>query len=329
MRGARIKAEGAGHYHCISRIIERRMVLGEKEKECFRKMMRKVEDFSGVQILTYAILNNHFHTLLYVPEAEDISDEELIRRLRALYDKSFVDEYARSLSEARAGEDDGYAEHLRQKYLYRMYDMSEFMKSLKQRFSTWYNRNNERKGTLWEERYRSVLIEDSEYSIVTVGCYIDLNPVRAGIVKDARDYRYCGYGEAVGGGKRAREGIKRIWASLGSEEGWSQVSGKYRQMLYAAGQETEKRGGFSWDAVQEVLNEGGKLSVATALRCRVRYFTDGLVLGSNEFVEKVFTRYGKKLGLKKSRGACQVRQVQLDGLCTMREPRGAAVSIPV
>jgi hypothetical protein len=52
MRRARITSEDGGFYHIISRIIERRRILGDQEKEVFRIIMRKVEGFSGVQILT-------------------------------------------------------------------------------------------------------------------------------------------------------------------------------------------------------------------------------------------------------------------------------------
>ncbi|MDZ4197688.1 MAG: transposase [Kiritimatiellia bacterium] len=60
MREARVKGAGWDCYHVMSRIIERRFVLGEVEKEVFRKMLRKCEAFSGVNILTYALMDNHF-----------------------------------------------------------------------------------------------------------------------------------------------------------------------------------------------------------------------------------------------------------------------------
>ena len=44
--------------------------------------MRAVEAFSGVQILTWAILSNHFHILVYVPEQAEVSDQDLGRRMR-------------------------------------------------------------------------------------------------------------------------------------------------------------------------------------------------------------------------------------------------------
>jgi len=53
------------------------------------------------------------------------------------------------------------------------------MKDLKQRFTQWYNKRNGLKGTLWEDTYQSVLVEDSERALMTMAAYIDLNPVRA------------------------------------------------------------------------------------------------------------------------------------------------------
>ena len=54
MRRPRIKAEGAGYYHCMSRVIERRHIFNAQEKERFRILMRKLAGFGGLDILTYA-----------------------------------------------------------------------------------------------------------------------------------------------------------------------------------------------------------------------------------------------------------------------------------
>ena len=95
-----------------------------------------------------------------------------------------------------------------EKFLYRMWDLSQFMKTLKQRFTQWFNKRHARKGTLWEDRFKSVLVEDG-HAAQMVAAYIDLNPVRAGMVADPKDYRWSSYGEAIAGKQRAREGIER------------------------------------------------------------------------------------------------------------------------
>ena len=50
------------------------------------------------------------------------------------------------------------------------------MKTLLQRFTRWFNRTHNRSGTLWEERYKSVIVE-SGIAARTMAAYIDLNPV--------------------------------------------------------------------------------------------------------------------------------------------------------
>ncbi len=130
MRIARIKAEGSGYYHVMSRIIERRMRLKGKEKEKFRKLMRTVSEFCGIQIITHSIMTNHWHILLNVPERRVVSDEELIAKLKLVYGKVKVDNISNQLKEYRVTGEDQLAKHLKEKYTYMMFDLSEFMKML-------------------------------------------------------------------------------------------------------------------------------------------------------------------------------------------------------
>ncbi|MFP4156340.1 MAG: transposase, partial [Opitutales bacterium] len=72
----------------MSRVVGSERLLGAREKEVFRKMLWRVADFSGVEVLTYCIMDNHFHVLVRVPERDRaISDAELLRRFRVLYPK--------------------------------------------------------------------------------------------------------------------------------------------------------------------------------------------------------------------------------------------------
>ena len=91
MRLARLKVEdGEAVYHCMSRIVEKQFVFkttggGSPEAEMFVGLMRRLEAFCGVQVLTYCLMSNHFHVLVRVPSGRpDLSDEELVERVRAL-----------------------------------------------------------------------------------------------------------------------------------------------------------------------------------------------------------------------------------------------------
>ncbi len=130
------------------------------------------------------------------------------------------------LGHYREQENTDAAEAFRERYLRRMWDLSEFMKTLKQRFTRWFNRRHRRKGTLWEDRFKSVLVEDG-HAARTMAAYIDLNPVRAGMVDDPKDYRWCSFAEAVAGRNRSREGLQRVLfeedCTLTSEERASEM----------------------------------------------------------------------------------------------------------
>ncbi len=101
-------------------------------------------------------------------------------------------------------------EEWRQRQMKRMYTMPEFMGGVKQRFTRWHNAKSGRRGTIWEERYGSVVVEEEERALRTMAAYLDLNPVRAGMLADPADYRWSGYAEAMAGKVRARRGLVRI-----------------------------------------------------------------------------------------------------------------------
>ncbi len=89
----------------------------------------------------------------------------------------------------------------------RMGDLPEFMRVLKQTFTCWYNAKEGRKGTLWDARYRSVVVEGNPLALLSVAAYIDLNPVRAGLVVDPVESVWSGYGSACGGDSASRKGL--------------------------------------------------------------------------------------------------------------------------
>ena len=202
-------------YHCLSRVVDRRFAFGKDEKEKLRMYMRMYENFSGCRVLAYCLMSNHFHLMLEVPPLPvgGMSDAELLTRLRCIHGEGFVAEVAKRLVGHRKDGNELAVRQLHDGYSHRMHDLSEFMKGFLQRFTQWFNRSHKRSGGLWEDVFKSVLVEDGMAS-TTVAAYIDLNPVRAGMVTDPADYRWSSYGEAMGGGpggngKKARAGLVR------------------------------------------------------------------------------------------------------------------------
>ena len=328
MRLPRITAEGAGFYHCLSRVIDRRFILQNLEKEHFHGLMRKVEIFTGVQILTYALLDNHFHLLLHVPEKQAISDETLLLRIAQFENGTVVQNIAQHLREARERGDLAACQALHDRYLPRMHDLSAFMKLLKQRFSIWYNHQVTRKGTLWEERFKSVLIGNSPTALIGSAAYIDLNAVRAGITRNPKTYRYCGLGAAMGGQAAARSGLMALMLNAGGRGSWRQMVAQYRVILAGILRRrgTHSKQGMAW--IEETLEQMGMVSFGELLLCRVRYFSDGVVLGGQAFVETIFQRYRRYMGARRKDGSRPMRGGEWGGLCTLRDLRRQVITSP-
>jgi REP element-mobilizing transposase RayT len=321
----------AAYYHCVSRVVDRRFILQDEEREHFVRLLRAYESFCQVRVVTYCVMSNHFHVLVEVnprPTDQAFSDEWVLKQASAIYSKLSMRMLRQTLEGWRKGGNDKAAENLKEQYLRRMWDVSQFMKELKQRFSLWYNKRAERKGTLWEERFSSVLVEGAGTALAVMSAYIDLNPVRAKIVEDPKDYRWCGYAECVSGGRRALAGLGPVMESCCQREGLkpAKMLEAYRLWLYGRGGERRDmaggevvRPGISPEAVKQTQARKGKLSLGEMLQCRVRYFTQGAVLGSQTFVDEFFNLRRERFGARRKDGARPMRGADFGGLFALRD----------
>lgn len=316
MRMPRLKGspEQSAVYHCISRVVGGQFLLDDLGKEQLARLLLRLAAFCGIEPITYCMMGNHFHLLVRVPIRQELSDAELLERLEAFYGmRGVLTVLAREGLKSRGGID----VVLRQSLLERMGDVSAFMKEFKQRFSRWYNRHTGRFGTLWAERFKSVLVEDTPRTVRMVAAYIDLNPVRAGIVRDPKDYRFCGYAKALAGNPVLRKGMK---GCLKSGE-WSEAAAEYRMSLFVT---AGNSGGSDHVALEREtilaeLKRGGELGLGQILRLRVRHLTDGVVLGSKAFVNEVFLQHREKFGSSRKDGARRIRGLPLPDIRVLRD----------
>jgi putative transposase len=297
VRQARIKIS-AHHdeavYHCMSRTVNGERLFGDIARDILRRQLWQVADYCGVEIVTYTILSNHFHVLICVPRWQEPSDAELIRRFRVLYPKPTPYQTAHfEVVQAQLARNGPDALAWRRQQCALMGDVSQFMKLVKQRFAIWFNKTHQRFGTLWADRFKSVLVEPQGRVLETMAAYIDLNCVRAGLVADPKEYRFCGYAEAVAGNTAARRGLR---FAVGGRT-WGEAQAAYRQIVFGTGAAPRSGGAtIPLEHFRKVIADGGKLPLASVLRCRVRYFSDGAVLGSRAFVVSHLAAYRRATG---------------------------------
>ena len=322
MRKARIKNEGEGWYHIVSRTAFQLFKFNNGDRGVFVRMMRRVAAFSGVEVLNFCVMSNHFHILLHVPKPAEITGEELLRRVAILYGHDYakwLDGHWKALRKGRRASQVGREQAQLKR---RMGDMSEFMKTFKQRYSIWYRHQHEGfTGTLWEGRYKSVILQGSAATLSAVSAYIDLNPVRARMVDDPAKYKWSGYGMAMAGDPDAMRGIARVFKGDAGDGDFIRIAEEhYRIILYENGSDA-----LDQKQVADVLRRGGRMTMAQFLRCKVRHFIAGTCVGDAEFVEGVFAKYRDHFGRDRRTGARSIGRGV--GLYTARKLKKNPVTV--
>jgi len=97
------------------------------------------------------------------------------------------------------------------------YSLSDSMRKLLTGYVVNYNRRYKRYGHLFQNRYKSILCEDDPY-LLELTCYIHLNPLRSGLVKDMKElrgYERCGHSAIMGTIKRSWQDREKILACFG------------------------------------------------------------------------------------------------------------------
>ena len=218
-RTLRIKPDKDTRYHLMSRINNKMFLFKQASiKRDIVKTLKKVAYFSGIEINAYCIMDDHFHIVCTVRRMDKkLSEEEILKRIAVLkgrkYAKSTAEDWAynRSLGLEREVENNISA------WQDRMNDISQMMKTFKENVDRIYKKEHKYVGTIFTGRFKSTIIEDGKYFAVCVK-YVELNPVRAKMVRMAKDYEFSSYNERnankdglyAGPGPEERELVKRV-----------------------------------------------------------------------------------------------------------------------
>lgn len=130
---------GTSFFHIMVQGINKNYIFNNKrDKNKYIEILNKYKKQCNIQILSYCIMDNHAHLLLYMKEIKD---------------------------------------------------MSRFMHAVNTSYSNYYNKTNNRVGYVFRDRYKSEPIYKEKYLLNCIN-YIHMNPVKAGIIKNAKEYKY-------------------------------------------------------------------------------------------------------------------------------------------
>ena len=222
-------------------------------------------------------MGNHFHILVKTLPEYKFADEEIKNRYVSFYgnDRVFTD---------------GLIPSLRAK----LSSLSEFVREIKVGFARYYNKRYNRRGYFWGDRFKSVIVDKGE-TLVNCLAYIDLNPLRAGIVSRPEDYRWNSLGYHLQTDNKDQFlstdfGLREF--NVRSEK---ERIRRYRRYVYEAGAINRPEKGKTKVIGDRILekerNREFELSRSDRFRYRTRYFTDSGIIGSKEFVSKNYHRF--------------------------------------
>ena len=175
----RLKPDGVAYHHVMVRCAQGCYWLEEPwAKDIFVDLIDFYQKVYYVNILGYVVMSNHVHICLEMNRPE--FDLEDIRLRYELAQQRIVNK--RCFHEGRALN------------LYKRYaDLSWFMWEVNRRMSLAYNKAMGTKGHLWSGRFKNVVVESGQ-NLLNVLAYIELNPVRAGMIDDPTHFAYCSSG---------------------------------------------------------------------------------------------------------------------------------------
>jgi putative transposase len=307
-RRARFQEPGAWH-HVHAKVARRAREFPLAEAACKRELVRLLQHYSRIyccEVAAYCVMGNHWHGVVRFELPRTMESTELFERAMAMYPNS--------RKQLQAWTDAQW-----ERFHDRLFSLSEFMRNVQSSFARWYNQTYDREGRFWADRFKNTVLADED-ALLDCMLYVDLNPVRAGLVQHPEAY------EASSAWSRAakRAGwllpLQDLLGTPGAKEAWQ----AYRQRLYHRGSVPTKEGqaGISETVLEAEAARG--FAARGAFRKRLRYFTDGLLIGTEVAVRQHLTALRR-------RGEYQRRRhpiTQPDGATfSLREQRSHAVHL--
>ncbi len=264
-------------YHIMSRTALDGFPFGDVEKDEMVKIIKKFSKLFFVDVFGFCIMDNHFHLLIQMFPEHTFTDEKIKKRIKAYYGKDFH-----------------VADEQIEYYRSKLSSLGNYMKEIKQAFSWYYNKRHNRRGTLWGERYKSVIVERGD-TLVNCLAYIDLNPVRAALVDRPEAYRWNSLGHHV----QTENKDKFLSLDFGLK-GFGKMNAKerlrrYRRYVYEKGAikhpDNSQSGAIDEKVLEKERGNDFEINRINRFKYKTRYFTDSGIIGTKEFVSDQYQRF--------------------------------------
>ena len=219
-RAQQVSLEATAYYHCISRCVRRAFLCGDDRltgksfdhrKQWLAERMQELTEIFAIDICSYGLMSNHFHVVLHVDRARALgwTDAQVAERYARLFRHTVM--RARQLPETAW-------QRTVACWRVRLWDLSWFMRCLNEAIARRANREDRCTGRFWEGRFRSQALLDAG-ALLTCMSYVDLNPVRAGIVTRLEDSKFTSIRERLLAAARGGVEEPRLMAFAGQAVG--------------------------------------------------------------------------------------------------------------
>jgi putative transposase len=219
------------------------------------------------QIAAFCIMGNHYHLVIHFDVYKEFTNKELSNRAQILYENSQT-----SLTYWDASKWKVFNE--------RLFSISEFMRNMQANFTTWYNKKYNRRGRIWAERFKSLYLEGLK-EVLDCILYIELNPVRAKVVTRPEEYGFSSANMRINKNDSWLMPLKNLITDPIADP-----LTDYHDRLYYRGNISVKKGqkAISGKIINDEIERGFEEN--GMYRQRLRYFVDGIALGSEAFIKK-------------------------------------------
>jgi REP element-mobilizing transposase RayT len=260
--------------------------LTREDREKGMNIVFRLSQYYLLEFISMCWMGNHFHIILYAPSQDEQPD---IRSIAERHNAFFENRPFKHVDCHDIDACTTVAEKMR--------DISHFMKVFQQAFTSSFNKSKGRRGHFWADRFKSTILQGRE-ALWTAVKYVELNPVRAGIVSNPADYRHSTWGWYCGSGKHPFKSFfhKHLCGSLGegNAESWS-----FDELCREFRGELARTIAYEENLTSEEINEEiekARKNETMPIRFlrRTRHFTDGGIIGSKRFIQETATLFREK-----------------------------------